>query len=142
MSDARSIATIDLTALRHNASRLARAAGGAELMAVVKANGYGHGAVPCAQTALDGGAGSLAVASVEEAEELRLGGVSARILIMSPLAGAGFDRALALRHVRQVAPAARVLEVSARSGAGLEGLLETLLETLLEAPPQAPVAAR
>ncbi|MFN6338484.1 MAG: hydrogenase nickel incorporation protein HypB [Cyanobacteriota bacterium] len=53
----------------------------------------------------------------------------------------GFDRALALRHVRQVAPAARVLEVSARSGAGLEGLLETLLEAPREAPPQAPVAA-
>ena len=70
MSSTTTIATIDLTALRHNASRLARAAGGAELMAVVKANGYGHGAVPCAQAALDGGAGSLAVASVEEAERL------------------------------------------------------------------------
>ncbi|MBM3665848.1 MAG: hypothetical protein FJW92_08670, partial [Actinobacteria bacterium] len=86
---------IDLQALRHNATRLARAAGGAELMAVVKANGYGHGAVDCAFAALDGGAGSLAVASVEEAEELRLGGLTARILIMSPLAEAGFDRALA-----------------------------------------------
>ena len=97
MSEARSTAVIDLQALRHNAARLARAAGGAELMAVVKANGYGHGAVDSAYAALDGGAGSLAVASVEEAEELRLGGLDARILIMSPLAGAGFERALAAR---------------------------------------------
>ena len=95
MSDARSTAVIDLDALRHNAARLARAAAGAELMAVVKANGYGHGAVACARAALDGGAGSLAVASVEEAEELRLGGITARILIMSPLADGGFTRALA-----------------------------------------------
>lgn len=95
MSDARSTATIDLAAIRHNAARLARAAGGADLMAVVKANGYGHGAVECARAAVEGGAASLAVASVEEAEELRLGGASAPILIMSPLAGAGFERALA-----------------------------------------------
>lgn len=95
MSDARSTATIDLPAIRHNAARLARAAGGAQLMAVVKANGYGHGAVACARAAVDGGAASLAVASVEEAEELRLGGASAPILIMSPLSGSGFERALA-----------------------------------------------
>jgi alanine racemase len=95
MSDARSTATIDLPAIRHNAALLSRAAGGAELMAVVKANGYGHGAVECARAAVEGGAASLAVASVEEAEELRLGGATARILIMSPLSGSGFERALA-----------------------------------------------
>lgn len=95
MSEARSTATIDLTALRHNAAHLSRAAGTADLMAVVKANGYGHGAVACAKAALEGGASSLAVASVEEAEELRLGGVGAPVLIMSPLSGAGFERALA-----------------------------------------------
>lgn len=94
-SDARSTAVIDLDALRHNAACLTRAAGDAELMAVVKANGYGHGAVACARAALDGGAGSLAVASVEEAEELRLGGISARVLIMSPLTGAAPARAVA-----------------------------------------------
>ncbi len=95
MSDARSTAVIDLAALRHNVSRLVRAAAGAEMMAVVKANAYGHGAVACAHAALEGGAGSLAVASVEEAEELRLGGVTASILVMSPLTGGGFARALA-----------------------------------------------
>ncbi len=97
MGDARSTATIDLAALRHNAARLSRAAGGAEVMAVVKANGYGHGAVACARAALEGGAGSLAVASVEEAEELRLGGIESRILVMSPITGAGFARAVAAR---------------------------------------------
>lgn len=95
MSEARSTAIIDLRAVRHNASRLARAAGAADLMAVVKANGYGHGAVACAKAAIEGGASCLAVASVEEAEELRLGGLEAPILIMSPLSGAGFERALA-----------------------------------------------
>jgi alanine racemase len=95
MSEARSMAVIDLQAVRHNASRLARAAGGAELMAVVKANGYGHGAVACAKAAIEGGASRLAVASVEEAEELRLGGLRAPVLIMSPLSGAGFARAQA-----------------------------------------------
>lgn len=93
MSEARSTAVIDLQALRHNASRLGRAAGSAQLMAVVKANGYGHGAVDCAHAALDGGASRLAVASVEEAEELRLGGLTAPILIMSPLSGVGYARA-------------------------------------------------
>jgi len=111
MSEARSTAVIDLQALRHNAARLARAAGGAEIMAVVKANGYGHGAVDCAYAAIDGGAGSLAVASVEEAEELRLGGLTARILIMSPLEGAGFDRALAAG-----------CEVVVGDAAGVEGI--------------------
>jgi alanine racemase len=129
MSDARSIATIDLTALRHNASRLARAAGGAELMAVVKANGYGHGAVPCAQAALDGGAGSLAVASVEEAEELRLGGVSARILIMSPLAGAGFDRALAAGCEVVVGDDAGVRGMAAAAGPGRPARVHVEVDT-------------
>lgn len=90
----RSTAHIDLGAIRHNAARLLRAAGGAELMAVVKANAYGHGAVASARAALAGGAASLAVASVEEAEELRGAGITERILIMSPLSSEGAVRAL------------------------------------------------
>ncbi|MEO2057892.1 MAG: alanine racemase, partial [Thermoleophilia bacterium] len=112
-SDARSTAVIDLDALRHNAARLTRAAGDAELMAVVKGNGYGHGAVACARAALNGGAGSLAVASVEEAEELRLGGISARILIMSPLAGAAPARAVAADCEVVVGSAACVRAIAA-----------------------------
>ncbi len=116
MSDARSVAVIDLTALRHNVSRVARAAGGADLMAVVKANAYGHGAVACARAVLEGGAGSLAVASVEEAEEIRLGGVSARMLVMSPLSGAGFGRALAAACEVVVGDEAGVRGIAAAAG--------------------------
>lgn len=74
---------IDLSAIRHNAmavkSRLPR---GCRLMAVVKADAYGHGAVRCAKTALNSGAEYLGVATVEEAIELREGLVNAPILIL------------------------------------------------------------
>ena len=59
-------ADIDLDAVRHNASLLAGLAGPAALCAVVKADGYGHGAGPVARAALEGGATWLAVALVEE----------------------------------------------------------------------------
>ncbi|MGD2252569.1 MAG: alanine racemase [Anaerolineales bacterium] len=55
---------------------------GVRLMAVVKANGYGHGALPAAQAALKGGASWCAVARLEEALELREGGLKCPILIM------------------------------------------------------------
>jgi len=55
----------------------------AELLAVVKADGYGHGAVPVAQAALDAGATSLGVALVEEGIELRDAGIDAPILVLS-----------------------------------------------------------
>ena len=60
---ARSTFTVDLGAIRRNAETLARAAGGAELWAVVKADGYGHGAVDAARAALAGGASALCVAT-------------------------------------------------------------------------------
>ena len=89
MSADRAAARIDLGAIRHNAALLARAAGGARLMAVVKADGYGHGAVPAARAALEGGASALAVAAAAEAHELRDAGIDAPVLMMGPLAGRG-----------------------------------------------------
>jgi len=80
----RSELTIDLAAVRRNAQTLVRALSGAELWAVVKANGYGHGAVDCAHAALDGGATALCVATVAEALELRPEFPDARILVMGP----------------------------------------------------------
>jgi len=91
----RAVARIGLGAIRHNAATLLRAAGGARLMAVVKADGYGHGAAPAARAALEGGATALAVAAVSEAEALRTAGLDAPILIMGPLAGDEWDRAAA-----------------------------------------------
>jgi len=76
-------AEIDLDAIAHNAAALkARAGGRAELMVTVKANAYGHGAVPVARAALEGGATRLAVARTLEGVELRQAGLTAPILIM------------------------------------------------------------
>ncbi|MDR3107145.1 MAG: alanine racemase, partial [Bifidobacteriaceae bacterium] len=65
MNQARLI--IDLDAIQANIHQLAREAGGAELMAVVKANAYGHGAVPVARAAIQAGATYLGVAQLCEA---------------------------------------------------------------------------
>jgi len=80
----RSEITIDLGAIRHNARRLLDALDGAELWAVVKADGYGHGAVDVGRAALEAGASVLCVAGVDEALELRRALPEARILVMGP----------------------------------------------------------
>jgi alanine racemase len=76
-------AEIDLDALRHNAEVLCRLAAPAALCAVVKADAYGHGALPAARAVLEGGATWLAVALVEEGAALRAGGIQAPILLLS-----------------------------------------------------------
>ena len=68
----RSEARIDLQAIRDNVRALAdRAAGGAQVMAVVKADGYGHGLLPSARAAVEGGAAWLGCAFLEEALAVR-----------------------------------------------------------------------
>ena len=76
-------AEVDLDAVRANVRTLADFAAPAALMAVVKADGYGHGAVPVARAALDAGASWLGVALVEEGAELRAAGIDAPILVLS-----------------------------------------------------------
>ncbi|HEY2058842.1 MAG TPA: alanine racemase [Amycolatopsis sp.] len=71
---------IDLDALRHNVTLLAERAPGAELMAVVKADAYGHGALPVARAAIDAGATWLGTCSLGEALDLRHGGITTRLL--------------------------------------------------------------
>ena len=80
----RSDVTIDLGALRRNVRTLLRALDGAELWAVVKANGYGHGAADVAGAALAEGASALCVATVPEGLALRVEFPAARILVMGP----------------------------------------------------------
>ena len=80
----RSELTVDLGAIRRNAATLLRALDGAELWAVVKANGYGHGALDAARAALTGGASALCVATVPEALALRRELPDARILVLGP----------------------------------------------------------
>ena len=75
---ARAEAVVDLAAVRHNVEVLTAAAPGAALMAVVKADGYGHGAVPVARAALDAGATWLGVCTLDEALELRGAGIERR----------------------------------------------------------------
>ena len=78
-------AEIDLAAYRHNIVELRRATRPeAGFMAVVKANGYGHGAVAVARVALESGADRLGVARLHEAVELREAGIGAAILIFGP----------------------------------------------------------
>lgn len=76
-------ALINLDDIAHNVRQVRRAVGPRVLvMAVVKADAYGHGAVPVARTALAGGADRLAVAIVEEGVALREAGIDAPILVM------------------------------------------------------------
>ncbi len=89
----RSELTIDLGALRRNVHRLVHVLNGAELWAVVKADGYGHGAADVAGAALGAGATALCVATVPEALALRDEFRTARILVMGPT---GSNREIAL----------------------------------------------
>jgi alanine racemase len=89
-------ASVDLAAIRQNAALLRERAGGAELMAVVKADGYGHGLVPAARAALAGGATWLGVAFLPEAVALRAAGVTAPILCWMGTPGEPYDEAIVL----------------------------------------------
>jgi alanine racemase len=98
----RAVAVVDDGAVARNCARLRRELrGGAVLCAVVKANGYGHGALPCARAALEGGASWLAVAAAAEAAELRGELVEVPILTMGALTVAELD--VALRAASDVA---------------------------------------
>jgi alanine racemase len=82
----RALARVNLAAIERNVGRLRDGlTGGAVLCAVVKADGYGHGAVPVARAAVAGRARLLAVATAGEAEQLRAGGIGAPILVMGAL---------------------------------------------------------
>ncbi len=72
---------VDLRAIENNVRYFAEMSS-AQVMAVVKANAYGHGAIEVASAALHGGASWLGVARVEEALQLRQAGISAPILIL------------------------------------------------------------
>ncbi len=78
-------AEIDLGALRRNLGAVRERADGRRVIAVVKANAYGHGAVPVARALERAGVAMLAVATVEEARELREGGVRAPIVLLEGL---------------------------------------------------------
>jgi alanine racemase len=88
-------ARVDLTAIGHNVELLRERAAGAELMAVVKADGYGHGMIPAARAAIAGGASWLGVATLEEAMTLRRAGLDGPAMCWLYAPGERFDDAVA-----------------------------------------------
>jgi len=148
---ARAVCFIDLDALAHNLAEVQRIVGPkVRVCGVVKANAYGHGAVPVARTLLRGGAGALAVACFEEAEELRTAGLAVPILILG-----GIDAELAadavrlgltpvvwdaeaLREIASAVPSGRRLQIHLKVDTGMHRLgaapsaLEELIRTATE----------
>lgn len=90
----RAEAIIDLTAIAANVKKL-KATAGTDLMAVVKADAYGHGLVPVAKTAISAGATWLGVALVEEAHALRSAGITTPILAWLVPPGSDYAAAIA-----------------------------------------------
>ncbi len=92
----RALARVNLAAIERNVNRLrAGLEQGVALCAVVKADGYGHGAARAAQAALAGGAQQLAVATVTEAAELRSAGIGTAVLVMGAISAEELPDALA-----------------------------------------------
>jgi alanine racemase len=120
----RALARVNLAAIERNVERLRSALSGqAQLCAVVKADGYGHGAAPAARAALAGGATWLAVATADEAAQLRAAGVSEPTLVMGALSAEELGTAIAAdaelvawdkRFVEQLAAAAADRETMLR----------------------------
>ena len=114
VSDRPTAALIDLQALAHNFHEAKKRAGGRKVLAVVKAQAYGHGAVPVARRLLDLGADMLGVALVEEGRELRGAGIEAPVLVM----GAVFpEQAEELVRLRLTPAVASLAVARALSGA-------------------------
>jgi alanine racemase len=87
-------ARIDLAAIRDNVARIRQLVAPAGVLAVVKANGYGHGMEPAARAALEGGADQLGVADLDEALALRAAGIDAPVLAWLHAPDADFDAAV------------------------------------------------
>lgn len=110
-------AVVDLAAVRGNVARLAELAGPAAVMAVVKADGYGHGLVPTARAALQGGAGWLGVAQLSEALQLRAAGIDVPLLSWLHVPGDAFAAAVAAGVDLSVAAGWALEEVTAAARA-------------------------
>ncbi|WP_306739481.1 alanine racemase [Arthrobacter sp. B0490] len=118
MTSSERAAEIDLEALRHNVRHLRDVAHPARVMAVVKANAYGHGALPVARAALEAGAAWLGVAHISEGVALRKAGIEAPILAWLHTAATdftagvehGLDLGISGWELERVTAAARELE--------------------------------
>src|ERR1700757_3709681 len=106
-------AFVDLGAITANVAALCELVRGSQVLAAVKAGGYGHGMVPAARAALAGGAGWLGVADLDEAGAVRRAGITAPAPGLMTLRGPGgagwrggadLDEAVALRRAGITAP--------------------------------------
>ncbi|MGH3449719.1 MAG: alanine racemase [Haloechinothrix sp.] len=121
LNPARTEAVIDLGAIRHNVALLAgrAAASGASTMAVVKADAYGHGALPVARAALQGGASWLGGCSLAESLALRRAGITVPILSWLDVVDVDFAPGIASDidiSVSSQPELARVIDAAARLG--------------------------
>jgi alanine racemase len=121
----RSEIRIDLGALRANVRRLLDALGRSQLWAVVKADGYGHGAVDCAVAAVDAGANGLCVATLAEALQVRAALPDTRVLVMGPTTEFGLAREARLEvAVGETIPEGIPVHVKLDTGMGRWGVSE------------------
>lgn len=160
-ADQQALATIDLDAIAHNVRVIRERAAGAPIMGVVKANGYGHGAVRVAKAMLAAGVRELGVCTLDEALELRAAGITAPVLSWLHPATADFGPALAagvelavptLGHLPAIVAAARaggapaVITIKVDTGLNRNGITEEewaeLLPALVLAQAQGTVRVR
>jgi alanine racemase len=111
----RAEALVDLSAIKFNVELLKKTAG-TKLLAVVKADAYGHGLIPVAQAAISAGADYLGVALLEEAVALREAGINAPILAWLVQPGSDFAQAIELDIELAAASLTALAEISAASG--------------------------
>ncbi len=116
-------ATVDLAAIAHNL-RVVGSVAGADVLAVVKADGYAHGALPVARAAVDAGAIGLGVAHLGEALALRAGGITAPITAWLHVPDSDFSAAIAADVDIAVSSARQLDAVTA--AAGLRGETATV----------------
>ena len=136
MSDRRAHAVIDLAALQHNFGRVQRLSGGRDVIAVIKADAYGHGAVPVAHRLAAAGCRRVAVVSVEEAAELREAGVTGEILVLGGITAsreaqtiAEYDLSPVIHHLRDLS-LAREAGQSASMPIGVEIEVDTGMQRM------------
>lgn len=116
-SQYRSWVEIDLDAFRQNWEEIRRLAGDrSRILQVVKADAYGHGAIEISQHALRNGASFLGVANADEGVQLRVGGISAPVLILSPSPLSEIDEIVKY----DLRPSVSDLEFAAALGSSLE----------------------
>lgn len=125
------IAYINTACIRRNVEKIKEMLGSTPLMVMVKADGYGHGILPAAHAALDGGADELGVAIPEEGEELRRDGITAPILSVGALLNEDDARTVVRYGLQQGVfdkRAVKLLAAAARE-AGTKAMLHIKVET-------------